>query len=139
MTKNLKLILLKHKFELSRMIAYSKSTYVKKFPDRKPIFNSNIVSETEGKVWWGDVDLVSDAEALQKVADEYGAPIYIVREMDCRFENETRPFSEIQKVAVVCITPSSFPSPAHPASSPIQCLQSLANKALQFCFGKKKS
>lgn len=128
-------LLNEHKFEISRMIAYSKSTYRKKYPKNKIIFNANIISEREGKVWWGDLDLTLDQEKLQKVADAYNEPFYVLREMDCRFDTEKLPFSVLKKAAVKSFSPNNQP---HPAQGKITWLQSLASKAIHSCFGKKK-
>ena len=83
-----------------RLISGSKSYYVEKYPDRKPIFNANIISKTENqKIWYGDVDLVSDDAKLKRLVEEIGE-FAIVRESQGRFENENIKYSEAEKVAV---------------------------------------
>lgn len=81
-------ILEKHGLPLDRMITISKSGYIQEYPNGKPIFNANIFTLEDGKVWYGDLDLKFDAEALQNSAKEIGKDLYILREMDGRFENE---------------------------------------------------
>ena len=72
---------------MGRMISGSKSFYCSQYPDRKPIFNANIIT-SEGKVWYGDLDLVTDKKVLQDIADTLGESIYVLREMDARFGTE---------------------------------------------------
>jgi len=86
------------------MISYSKSTYRQRNPDNEVYFNANIFVLGEGKVWIGDLDITKDRETLQKVATEIGKDLYIVRELDGRFENENLKDSEIIKVAVCKIS-----------------------------------
>jgi hypothetical protein len=86
------------------MISYSKSTYRRKYPDNEVYFNANIFVLGEGKVWLGDLDVTKDRETLQKIATEIGKDLYIVRELDGRFENENLKDSEILKVAVCKIS-----------------------------------
>ncbi len=117
----------KHGFELSRMIAYSKSVYLSKRPNNRAIFNANVVTD-QGKIWWGDLDLADDSEKLQQVANDLNCNLYILREMDYRFGKENRPFDEVRELAVNTFVPQS----KHTTKSVTQCLQSLASKAVQF-------
>jgi hypothetical protein len=86
------------------MISYSKSTYRQRNPDNEVYFNANIFVLGEGKVWLGDLDVTKDRETLQKIATEIGKDLYIVRELDGRFENENLKDSEILKVSVCKIS-----------------------------------
>lgn len=54
------------------------------------VWNGNIIVDGH-KVWFGDVDLTKQAEALTAAAKEIGKPLYILREMDARFDNERKP------------------------------------------------
>ncbi|HPI82387.1 MAG TPA: hypothetical protein PK122_04105 [Candidatus Paceibacterota bacterium] len=81
-----------HGFVMARMISGSKSGYRDRFPDHFVIFNANIVTESRGKVWFGDLDLDLDAFNLMNVAKDLKEPLYILYEMDARFENEDQPF-----------------------------------------------
>ena len=58
--------------------------------DHLCVFNGNICTQ-ERKIWFGDIDITKDTKKLQKVADTFGEPIYILREHDARFENENSP------------------------------------------------
>jgi hypothetical protein len=71
-----------------RMIGYSKTVYRMEHPDNELYFNANIFTEEDGKIWWGDIDFTLDEEILQKIAELIGKKLYILREMDGRFENE---------------------------------------------------
>jgi hypothetical protein len=54
----------------------------------KCVWNANIVTKSQGKVWFGDVDITKDGPVLKEIAAEAGEPLYVLREMDCRFETE---------------------------------------------------
>lgn len=73
-----------------RMISGSKSQYREIYPDNLPIFNANICVEG-GKIWWGDLDLVTDKVKLSQLAQNLGETIYVLFEHDGRFENEKKP------------------------------------------------
>lgn len=78
-----------------RMISASKSRYIEDNPNGKPIFNANIAIEGEGKVWYGDIDVVKDEIALSTLYQIIGKPLYIFHEYDYRFENEDKPLIEV--------------------------------------------
>lgn len=83
-----------------RLISGSKSGYRKMYPDNEVYFNANIFVLGEGKIWHGDLDVTKDRDILIEIAHEIGKSLFILREMDGRFENEERPESEIIKYAV---------------------------------------
>jgi hypothetical protein len=99
-------VMRKHGFELSRMIASSKSMYISERPNNQAVFNANVVTD-QGKIWWGDLDLADDSEKLQQVANDLNCNLYILHEMDYRFGKENRPFSEVEKLAVKKFVPTS--------------------------------
>lgn len=86
-----------------RMIYGSKSGYMKAYPDNFPIFNANIITESGGKVWYGDVDIKLDQDNLRKIAEQLPEPIYILSEHDARFENEDKPFEFYKSRAMVIV------------------------------------
>ena len=49
------------------------------------VWNANIVTEDLQKVWYGDLDLTTDAADLQWYADDLGKTIYVMKERDARF------------------------------------------------------
>lgn len=73
-----------------RMIAGSKSYYHYKNPRNVTVFNSNICTE-EGKIWHGDIDMTLDEDKLKELSLKVKTPIYVLYEMDARFENEEKP------------------------------------------------
>lgn len=83
-----------------RMISGSKSRYMDLYPDHDVYFNANVFVLGEGKIWHGDLDITRDKESLEEIAREIGKDLFILREMDGRFENENRSDSDIIKFAV---------------------------------------
>ncbi len=75
----------------ARMICGSKSYFHKSCPTHVAIFNANICTKEHGKIWHGDIDLTSDEKKLKKVSAEIGVPLYVLYEMDGRFENAKKP------------------------------------------------
>ncbi len=87
-------------FITGRMISGSKSLYRKVNPGNFTVFNANVLTEEDGKIWFGDLDLTEDDEILKKIAEKIGKKLYVLREMDCRFENENKPVNELLQKAV---------------------------------------
>lgn len=84
-----------------RMISGSKSGYRRWRPKNIPIFNSNMCTLTHGKIWHGDLDITDDDETLKKIAAYLNEPIYLLYEMDGRFENGEKPRIDKAIFAVV--------------------------------------
>ncbi|HUV84938.1 MAG TPA: hypothetical protein VMV86_04465 [Methanosarcinales archaeon] len=85
----MKNIINKNVGELGRMI----SSYKKCPNGHICVWNGNIVVDGK-KIWYGDLDLTADSKGLQKAANEIGKPLYILREMSARFDNEENPLLE---------------------------------------------
>ena len=83
-----------------RLISGSKSGYRDRYPDNFAIFNANLCID-EGKVWWGDIDVKKSKEGLQEIADKFGKKLYVLYEMDGRFDNEDNP--QLNRAAVVFV------------------------------------
>ena len=83
------------------MISASKSGHKAK-GDKPVVFNANICTKEHGKIWYGDLDVNRSISYLQGLAKEMGVTIYVLREMDARFQNEAKPLFEN---AVFTITP----------------------------------
>jgi hypothetical protein len=98
--KEIRQIFQENGFIISRMISGSKSGYRDRFPENEVYFNANIFMLGEGKVWFGDLDITKDREGLQTIAKHLGSTLFVLREMDGRFENETLKDSEIISKAV---------------------------------------
>lgn len=90
-----------------RMISGSKSAYIQAYPNNKPIFNANILTKSEGKIWFGDLDLVTDEEILQNIANDFEESVYILRELDCRFGAENQPIEELILKATAFFNPKN--------------------------------
>lgn len=73
-----------------RLIAWSKSQYRDSYPNNTVVFNANICT-SEGKIWYGDIDVDVDLQKLKDIVRELMVPIYILYEMDARFGNENNP------------------------------------------------
>lgn len=84
-----------------RMISGSKSSYYQRHPDNLIVFNANVCTDN-GKVWYGDLDVTLDSDKLQQAAEVLNCRLYVLYEMDARFDNEDRP--RLEK-AVVTFTP----------------------------------
>ena len=44
-----------------------------------------------GKIWYGDIDVTLREGDLQKLADTLDTEVFVLREMDARFEHEGNP------------------------------------------------
>jgi hypothetical protein len=95
----------RHGLMMGRLVSGSKSRYVDLYPNNNVVFNGNIVVENHGKVWYGDIDITLEKDKLQAVADELCRDLYILREMDGRFENENAGMEYWRKHAVEIIKP----------------------------------
>ena len=96
---NIEKLLNDNGLRIGRLLSWSKSEYRNRFPDHEVYFNANIFSNN-GKEWYGDLDLTIDGPILQKVATEAECSLYVLRELDGRFEAEHAPFGEIKGKAV---------------------------------------
>lgn len=76
-----------HGFHFGRMLSGSKISP----PGQTCVWNANVVTRSMGKVWYGDLNLTKDGDKLKAIASEIGEPLYVLREMDCRFETEGDP------------------------------------------------
>lgn len=73
-----------------RMICGSKSEYAHKHPEHLVVFNANVCL-SDGKIWYGDLDVTRDEAKLQELAEALGETVFVLREMDARFHNEVDP------------------------------------------------
>lgn len=74
----------------SKMLSGSKGQYRWDNPTNLVAFNANVCTST-GKIWYGDLDLTIEEPLLLKLAARLGTEIYVLYEMDARFENEEAP------------------------------------------------
>ena len=73
-----------------KMLSLSKNTYRSNYPQDLIVFNGNICT-SEKKLWYGDLNITKSFELLGKLSEHLGETIYVLREMDARFENENNP------------------------------------------------
>jgi hypothetical protein len=69
---------------IGRMMAPSKSRYFLEHPDHVVVFNAVIFTRTGGKIWYGDLDVTVDGDALKVMAADVGEELYVLRERDGR-------------------------------------------------------
>jgi hypothetical protein len=105
MSSNIKESFLDRGLISGRLISISKSGYREKYPDHDVYFNANVFVLGEGKVWYGDLDINLDREILTEIASECGVTLYVLSEMDGRFENENLSDSKILEKSVCSIKP----------------------------------
>ncbi len=77
-----------------RMLSGSKTAYSNNHQNHLVIFNGNLFIQVENKyqkIWFGDVDVTRDIKTLIKLAKQLETAVYLLREMDGRFENENNP------------------------------------------------
>lgn len=87
-----------------RLISGSKGRYSFYNPQNVTIFNANLYNADKEKLWFGDIDLsTQDFEILKEVAIESGKFLFVLSEMDGRFEKENNPDLES---AMYCFTPT---------------------------------
>jgi hypothetical protein len=66
------------------------------------IFNANIFNSRAKKIWFGDLEIERDREALLKLSRRIG-PVYILYEMDGRFPEHIPNIHYIKARAVVTV------------------------------------
>jgi hypothetical protein len=76
-----------------KILSWSKSSYKEENPANLVVFNSNVFTK-KSKIWYGDLDISLSKETLLMLANSIDEDIYILREMDGRFENENSPALE---------------------------------------------
>ena len=89
-----------HGFNTARMIGGSKSFYRKEYPDDLIVFNANVLMPNYGKVWYGDLNLTQDYIILKSIADSLDTKLYVLRESDGRFGEETKSIAALIEKAV---------------------------------------
>jgi len=87
------------------IVSGSKTFYREKNPTHLVIFNANVCTDA-GKVWWGDVDVTISKNDLSQLAKESGKTIYVLYEIDGRFENEKDP--KLDQAAIKFMPDGSF-------------------------------
>jgi hypothetical protein len=73
-----------------RMLSADKFRYTLRYPDNVVVFNSNVCTAA-GKIWFGDADVTKDEAKFKALAEALGEKVYVLRELDGRFDNEGAP------------------------------------------------
>lgn len=61
-------------------------------PGHIVVWNGNVCTREHGKIWFGDIDLTAGGyEKVNALADKLGVTVYVLREMDARFDTERNP------------------------------------------------
>jgi len=87
------------------MISASKSGYRKKHPKNLVVFNSNVCIGLK-KVWWGDLDITLSKNKLISLSKELNDVIFVLSEMDGRFDNEDEP--KIERYVIKILPDGTF-------------------------------
>lgn len=87
-----------------QMLSGSKSGYLDRHPKNVAIFNANVCVKA-GKVWFGDLDLTKSLAKLKELAKVLNEKVYVLYEMDGRFQNESKPKLDN---AICCIAPNGI-------------------------------
>jgi len=85
--------------EMGRMIGASKSTYCQEHQGDLIIFNANVLTKEDGKIWYGDLNVTHDFDNLKNIADQIGKDLYILMEGDARFGYENDPIEKLMAKA----------------------------------------
>lgn len=78
----------------------SKGQYCHDNPRNLVVFNANVCTREDGKIWYGDLDITIHESKLWLLAKALGKEIYVLYEMDGRFEHESSP--RIENALYVC-------------------------------------
>jgi hypothetical protein len=83
-----------------RLVSGSKGQYRWDNPRNVVVFNGNLCTKSQGKIWYGDIDVTMDENKLIRLAEVLGETVYVLYESDARFENEQTPKLEKAVYAV---------------------------------------
>jgi hypothetical protein len=103
---------IKEEFEKQRLYCGRMLSGGKHAPmGQRCVWNANAIIRSQGKIWYGDINLTKEGKKLKKISNIIGEPIYILREMDARFGSELNPIEVLIEKAVWSTT-DSFPDMA---------------------------
>ena len=64
------------------------------------VYNANVCIYDDGKLWHGDFHRINDLPKLLELATKLDTPMFVLREMDARFENEELPKIERATITI---------------------------------------
>jgi signal peptidase I len=88
-------VLFKNKLDQGRIITNNQEEYCKQHQGDLVIFNANIIIPSEGKIWYGYLNITHDFDKLKNAADEINQDLYILMEGDANFGYEDDPITEL--------------------------------------------
>lgn len=74
-------------FPIGRTISATKSAPAN--CDR--VWNGNLCTKEDGKIWFGDLNLTREKWHIQKLANDLNKTVYVLRERDARFSTAENP------------------------------------------------
>lgn len=83
-----------------RMVSDSKSGYRQANPNHFVVFNANVCTKEDGKIWYGDVDITLDEGKLKEIATVLNKEVFVLHERDCRFDDDGKQGKEIEDYAI---------------------------------------
>ncbi len=66
----------------------------------KIVWNANVCTIGNGKIWFGDLNVTTSIDELTNLAFHLNTPVYVLFEMDARFENERNPLFDRAVIVV---------------------------------------
>lgn len=75
---------------MGRMVGGSKSIYSYDNPKNLVIYNANVLTKEDGKIWYGDLDVTEDYVDLAKLSKKIKKTVYVLYESDARFGKEDK-------------------------------------------------
>jgi len=64
------------------------------------VWNANVMTKENGKVWYGDLNLTKDYKKLNEICGIIGKTLYVLKEEDCRFGKENDSIDSLIQKAV---------------------------------------
>jgi hypothetical protein len=74
-------------------------------PDQAVVFNANVATKENGKLWHGDLDASLMEDGLIDLSRRLDETVYLLADADARFRNEERPLLDR---AVYSVTPEGY-------------------------------
>ena len=62
------------------------SEYSKKFPTHKPVFDVAVCNLAGDVLWWGDLELQTDADKIQSISEQLGMYLFVIPQRFIRYE-----------------------------------------------------
>jgi hypothetical protein len=73
-----------------RLISFSKSSYRNDHPANIIAFNASIFTKSNGRIWYGDLDITLDEEDLKQLAVQINETVYVLRESVANLKSDDK-------------------------------------------------